>query len=989
MKRYRALYLPILALIFITLFIPISKSVEQINYTGTVVDNEIGSPLEDVEVSVQYQRYWRRYTSRWEPFQTLKTDKLGQFSIKLDSNENYRIIICHFGENKEIDYVPFGEYIRTSKDENITVSLIRAASIKINGQAYFIETSGIPSNTYKVLNSSSESTIKSGSLSLMYGTHSESFSELLNIPREIVIVPGNTGVLIEIISNIKLGEKTTQRKLTIYDFQEGISPGNRSEIDLRSKVLPTSFQNIKNETNSLRRLINEKEQEGFYLAVERQRLGEIDKLIQEAENLNEIESYELSFTKLREAYILYRNLSGLISGMVNDATRSTYMLIVFITISSFILGSLFHESAFYKIFFSAIFNIILLISLWLLHPGVKLVSLSNFYRFSILSFVAITGIWLFLPRLMSISGGEDASIVNMIIPIMSIAKRSLRRRWIRFGLTIFSVLILVGSFISLTSFTTGYGLDVKKTSTNLNNKMGVLIRAPNPPPEKATAPFSGGVGAAGAVPLDDNLPVWLEEDINPTLISPKYSTQPLRQYREAYNPIGKFASVHIFGVLGIVPSVESSLTDFNSILLEGNYLADEGINEVLVSKNLLSKIQGNLGDKVSMECFDTELNVTIVGVLDDDAFSKLKDLDGDPMIPQKIIELMRIEMDGPDYVVEGLAYCEPEEVIVVNHLTVENLGGIWINRIALSLSPEINLVEFAQRIAINRGFRVWASTETGVYLCQLAGYFEGKGLPVIIPWVIVMLNVVITMLNSYYERSSEIMVYSSIGMNPRQISSIFLAETGVIGIIGGSLGYILGLSAYKFIYLVTPSLQVQQKVSSTWSLAAIGISLTAVLVGGIVALLNSTSITPSLTRRWRASKVEKNTDPFIITLPVKVFEEELDEYVSFVDEQLRKASHGYNFSTKMIKKRKEDDRIVFDFVYRNTGTSISTVYAKNVLYIEKNKDEVYSTTLECLGDENGAQAVGSLMRKIGIEWSLSRSGRVKTSIIQHSGDIVK
>jgi hypothetical protein len=398
--------------------------VDQINYTGTVVDNETDSPLEDVDVSIQYQRYWRRYTSRWEPFKTLKTDKLGQFSIKLDSNENYRVIISHLGENNEIDYVPFGKYIRTSTDENFTVELIRAASIKIHGQAYFIETSGIPSNTYKVLNSSSESTIKSGSLSLTYGTHSESFSELLNIPRDIVIVPGNTGVLIEVISNIKLGEKTTQRKLTIVDFQEGISSGNRSEIDLRSKVLPDSFSSIKNETNSLRRLINEKEQEGFYLAVERQKLGEVDKLIQEAENLNEIESYELSFTKLREAYILYRNLNGLISGMVNDAARSTYMLVVFITLSSFIIGSLFHESPFFKILFSAIFNIILLISLWLLHPGVKLVSLSNFNKFSILSFVAITCIFLFLPHLMSVGGGEEVSIINIIVPIMILPKEA-------------------------------------------------------------------------------------------------------------------------------------------------------------------------------------------------------------------------------------------------------------------------------------------------------------------------------------------------------------------------------------------------------------------------------------------------------------------------------------------------------------------------------------------------------------------------------------
>ncbi|MBD3205116.1 FtsX-like permease family protein [Candidatus Bathyarchaeota archaeon] len=296
-------------------------------------------------------------------------------------------------------------------------------------------------------------------------------------------------------------------------------------------------------------------------------------------------------------------------------------------------------------------------------------------------------------------------------------------------------------------------------------------------------------------------------------------------------------------------------------------------------------------------------------------------------------------------------------------------------------------MDFSQRLAINRGFRVWASTENGVFLCQLAGYFEGKGLPVIIPWIIVMLNVVITMLNSYYERSKEVMIYSSIGMNPRQISTIFLGEAGVVGLVGGSLGYILGLGAYKFIYLVTPSLQVEQKVSAAWSLAAIGLSLTAVLVGGVVALLNSTNITPSLIRRWRANKAERRTDSFVIELPVEVFEEELDKYISFLEEELYKSSKGFNFSTKMIKKKEENGGWIFEFVYSNTGTSISTVYTKNRLIIEKNDGGQYLTRLECVGDENGAQAAGSLMRKIGLGWSLSRSDRSKTSIIQDGGDL--
>lgn len=985
MKRYRALYLSLFLLMLLASSMPFSNALNYVSVTGEVMDFDTGEPIEGALVEVYSQRYWRRYSSRWEPFQTIKTDSEGVFSLKIESGENYRIIVSYFDGDQ--NYVPYGKYVRSDFDESLIVSLMKAASIKIRGRAYFIETSSIPSNTYKVLNATSETILKSGDLSLTYGSQTESFTELVNIQGDTVLVPSDSRILIEVISNVKIGEKTSQRTMILDDFSGGLEPGQYVDVDLRSKVLPESLLSVRNDSENLRGVINEKEEEGFYLAVERHRLSELERLIQEAETLHDIESYESSFTKLREAYILYKDLNGIVHGIVGDAARSTYILVVFITVSSFILGSIMHDSNLLKIMYSLLFDFILLSLLRFLHPGIPLIGTLDFILVSLSSFLFLSTLSLIIPRLMSAGGGGEVSIINMIIPILSIAKRSLRRRWIRFGLTIFSVIMLVGSFISLTSFSTGYGLNVKKASSQGTDNFGVLIRTPNPPPEKAAAPFSGGNGAAGSVPLGTELVNWLAEDIQPILLAPKYSTQPQRQYREEYNPVGRLGNTNLFGVLGILPTVESSLTGFDSLVIEGSYLTDEDSNEILIGRELLSTIDAQLGDAINLRCFDTNLKVKIIGVLDDEAFSQLRDLDGDPIIPQKIIEYERIEMDGPDFVTEGLAYCEPHEVVVINHKTAESLSGIWINRISLTLPESINLLEFSQRLAINRGFRVWASTKDGVFLSQLAGYFEGKGLPVIIPWIIVMLNVVITMLNSYYERSREIMIYSSIGMNPRQISTIFLGEAGVVGLVGGSLGYIVGLAAYKFIYLVTPSLQVEQKVSAAWSLAAIGISLTAVLVGGVVALLNSTNITPSLIRRWRANKAERRTDSFVIELPIEVLEEELVEYISFLEEELNKSSKGFNFTTKMIKKREEDGKWIFEFVYSNTGTSISTVYTKNRLIIEKNDGDHYLTRLECVGDENGAQAAGSLIRKIGLGWSLSRSDRSKTSIIQDAGDL--
>ncbi len=276
---------------------------------------------------------------------------------------------------------------------------------------------------------------------------------------------------------------------------------------------------------------------------------------------------------------------------------------------------------------------------------------------------------------------------------------------------------------------------------------------------------------------------------------------------------------------------------------------------------------------------------------------------------------------------------------------------------------------------MNRGFRVWASTGTGVYLAQLTGYFGGKGLPIVIPWMIVVLNVIVTMMNAYYERRQEVMIFSSIGMNPRHISAIFLAEAAVTGILGGCIGYLVGLGAYKFIYLVTPALQVKQKVSALWSLGAIGISLAAVLVGGLVALRNSISITPSLTRRWKVEKKDDSQEETEVELPIHAFAEELDEYTALIEEKLREGKKGREMAVRMLKKTVEDDSIVFSFIYNSANAGIASLYAKNRVVIEPAEDGTYSTTLFTNGDDESVKKSGGFMRRVCLDWSMKREGQ--------------
>ena len=948
------------------------SSTEYAEVEGRVTETG-GAPVEGAHVEILRVGRWRRHTSGWESVHSLTTDSSGGFTARLEAGVQHRIIVYH--EDGGYDFVPYGDHLNLAAGEaEIRVELRRCARVEVKGLACFVETTAIPSTSMRVLDTETGESILSGGMSLTYGTLGESFTSYLGLPGDVLLVPSDTPFRLHIRSTVGSSRQAITRELEVDVFGEGLAAGEEAEVDLRSVVLPDSIEYVAGAASSLEALLMEKETEGFYLAVERQRLSRATGLVAEAAAQMEAALFEDSFTSLREAYIVLTDVRGAVEGMVGDAARSTYTLILFIAVTSLVASSLVYESPVLKAACSAVAYVALLYALMRLHPGVALVAWGDFVAVAAASIVAVNAAAVLAPGLLSRWGGGDgAPIPTLLVPMLSVAKRGLMRRWLRFGLTLISVLMLVASFISLTSFSSGYGLSFAKRSTGTPQSLGVLIRSPNPPPVKAAAPFSGGEGAAGPTPLGESLVAWFTEDADPLHAVPKYVNQPQRQYREAYNPFGRLEGEPIFGVMAVAPGLEATMNGLDRAVVQGRYLMDGEAGAALVSVSLAERLGKTVGDTVVFTSLDRTHVFEVVGLLGDDEFTAVVDLDGESILPQKIIELERIEFDGPDYVVEGLAYCDPSEVLVVNQATGANVSRIWINRINLVFEEGFDVLGFASSTALNRGFRVWASSPEGVYLAQLADYFQGKGLPILIPWLIVVLNVVVTMLNSYYERRHEISIYSSVGMNPSHISGVFLAEAAVIGVVAGCLGYLLGLGTYKFIYMVTPTLQVKQKVSAFWSLAAIGMSLSAVLMGGLVAVRNSTVITPSLRRRWRAER--EGAEPYRVPVPVHVYEEEAERFIAFLAGRLRDAQGGRELATRMIRVNETSEPRGWEitFNYGAINATMSDIYTKNTLTVELGGDGTYQAALICEGSEEGARATGSLMRHIGLDWGVERS----------------
>ncbi len=534
---------------------------------------------------------------------------------------------------------------------------------------------------------------------------------------------------------------------------------------------------------------------------------------------------------------------------------------------------------------------------------------------------------------------------NIVVPIFSLAKRSIRRRRLRFALTLISITVLVMSFVSLTSFSEGYGLVVRRVSMHGGPREGVLIRAQSYTEMEPTS-LSQADLASG----------WLERQPESAVVSAKAENFPLTR------PTVSLNEHPVYGVMGIEPSLEGPVMPLADALIEGELPSEIGI---VITESLKDSLGVGLGDVLSLSGVEVELD----GVLDDIAPGKLKDLDGSIYLPKKMVNLDP-EGEVPQYVVRP---CEPTEYVIVHVSTALRMALVGISRVAITVKGGVDVNAFAERLALERGYSAYSASADGVYLARLGGYVEGKGLPLMVPWVIVVLNVVITMLNSMFERRREIHILSSVGLNPAQIAAIFVAEASILGLTAGGLGYLGGLGVYKGMAIVGLSLEVRQKVSAFWSLASIGIAMTAVLMGAFASLRSSVVITPSLMRRWRIEDQRGGFEAVEMPIPVRLLREEMDGFVAYVVRALKDLEDDPVKNTSSIKVFSEEEDVRIEFIYKAPSSTVGNFYTKNSIQIERDgEDGEVGVRLSTYGDREWAHTTGSLVRMIAMRWSTSQ-----------------
>lgn len=110
--------------------------------------------------------------------------------------------------------------------------------------------------------------------------------------------------------------------------------------------------------------------------------------------------------------------------------------------------------------------------------------------------------------------------------------------------------------------------------------------------------------------------------------------------------------------------------------------------------------------------------------------------------------------------------------------------------------------------------------------------------------------VVLTMMSSVSERTREIGIFRAIGFRKSHIASIILIESAIVSIIGGLIGYVLGMFAAD----VSAPFIAQMDLNITWNLViglgAMGLALGVGLLSSIIPVIQAASLDPNDALRY-------------------------------------------------------------------------------------------------------------------------------------------
>lgn len=280
---------------------------------------------------------------------------------------------------------------------------------------------------------------------------------------------------------------------------------------------------------------------------------------------------------------------------------------------------------------------------------------------------------------------------------------------------------------------------------------------------------------------------------------------------------------------------------------------------------------------------------TIIAIIKNDIFKKIKDLDNEPLTPVDFIMMSKQssqQQSGGEAGFREYIHHEPSNCFIVPYDTLMGMGG-ELKSIAIKyISPE-EVQKQLDLLMPRLGLNLYAGVGNSIYRYSSIAASSSKGFSnVFIPVLIAALIVLNTMLGSVFERVKEIGIFSSIGLAPNHIAVLFIAESMVYANLGAVAGYVIGQTVSKILMATNLMPGLYLNFSSMSAVTSTIVVVAVVLLSTLYPARKASEVaTPAIDRSWKVP--DPVGDDWDIVLPFAVTGQQAVGVNGFLKEWLR------------------------------------------------------------------------------------------------------
>ena len=342
---------------------------------------------------------------------------------------------------------------------------------------------------------------------------------------------------------------------------------------------------------------------------------------------------------------------------------------------------------------------------------------------------------------------------------------------------------------------------------------------------------------------------------------------------------------------------EDGITHIASALTAGRWLVPTDTYAILLPTNIAAELRLDKRDVGTATVSFSGQDFLLVGLFDPVKLKRINDLDQEPLTPVDFVQMKQMQSQGKADDTSGFqqyVHLDAETVFFVPYQTLINMGG-ELRSIAIGYASDDGAVlkELRENLMRRLDMNLYAAAHGKIDRFSSVASTSGAGLEtVVVPILIAALIVLNTMLGSVFERVKEIHIFSSIGLSPAHIGTLFMAEAMVYAIIGSVAGYVLG----QTVSFMLAQFGWLQGISLNFS--SVSAVLSTLLVVSVVMLSTlwpakkaSEVATPSIHRTWKLPAPEG--DRWRIKLPFAVTGDQARGVSAYLVEWL-KAYEGYS-----------------------------------------------------------------------------------------------